>query len=138
MASTASAAHRGVRRDLARRAEHAGLPASRRTTTSRAPVPYVSEPWYCCAEPMECDGAMVRRCGYEVRVRSAKSAEWLEGVSGNGDDKRVLLVATTLGYQIRSFGEAAAELGVRLVFASDRCDRLEDPVVGCRDPCPVS
>ena len=41
--------------------------------------------------------------------------------------KRVLLVATTTGYQIRSFGEAAGTLGVRLVFASDRCDRLKDP-----------
>jgi biotin carboxylase len=41
--------------------------------------------------------------------------------------KRVLLVATTTGYQIRSFGEAAAKVGVRLVFVSDRCDQLEDP-----------
>ena len=41
--------------------------------------------------------------------------------------RRVLLVATTTGYQIRSFGEAAGKLGVHLVFASDRCDRLEDP-----------
>jgi biotin carboxylase len=41
--------------------------------------------------------------------------------------KRVLLLATTTGYQIRSFGEAAQALGVRLLFASDRCDRLEDP-----------
>jgi len=40
---------------------------------------------------------------------------------------RVLLLATTTGYQIRSFGEAAEALGVRLVFASDRCDQLEDP-----------
>ncbi|HEY8179727.1 MAG TPA: carboxylate--amine ligase, partial [Candidatus Limnocylindria bacterium] len=40
---------------------------------------------------------------------------------------RVLLVATTTGYQIRSFGEAAAKLGVELVVASDRCDHLEDP-----------
>ena len=40
---------------------------------------------------------------------------------------RVLLLATTTGYQIRSFGEAADRLGVRLVFASDRCDRLDDP-----------
>ena len=43
------------------------------------------------------------------------------------ENRRVLLVATTTGYQIRSFGEAAGRLGVRLVFASDRCDRLEDP-----------
>ena len=41
--------------------------------------------------------------------------------------KKVLLFATTTGYQIRSFGEAAAMLGVKLVFASDRCDRLDDP-----------
>jgi biotin carboxylase len=41
--------------------------------------------------------------------------------------KRVLIIATTTGYQIRSFGEAAGALGVRLVFASDRCDQLEDP-----------
>ena len=41
--------------------------------------------------------------------------------------KQVLLIATTTGYQIRSFGEAAAALGVTLVFASDRCDHLDDP-----------
>src|SRR4029453_17600926 len=40
--------------------------------------------------------------------------------------RRVLLLATTTGYQIRSFGEAAEKLGVRLVFASDRCDQLDD------------
>lgn len=40
---------------------------------------------------------------------------------------KVLLLATTTGYQIRSFGEAAERCGVRIVFASDRCDRLEDP-----------
>ena len=41
--------------------------------------------------------------------------------------KHVLLLATTTGYQIRSFGEAAEKLGVRLTFASDRCDHIEDP-----------
>jgi biotin carboxylase len=40
---------------------------------------------------------------------------------------RVLLVATTTGYQTRSFGEAAEKLGVRLTFATDRCDRIDDP-----------
>ncbi len=40
---------------------------------------------------------------------------------------KVLLLATTTGYQIRSFGEAARKLGVELVFASDRCDHLDDP-----------
>jgi len=41
--------------------------------------------------------------------------------------KRVLLLATTTGYQTRMFGEAAERLCVELVFATDRCDVLEDP-----------
>ena len=41
--------------------------------------------------------------------------------------RRVLLLATTTGYQTRMFGEAAEALGVKLVFATDRCDQLEDP-----------
>lgn len=41
--------------------------------------------------------------------------------------KRVLLLATTTGYQIRMFGDAARRLGVELLFATDRCDQLDDP-----------
>jgi biotin carboxylase len=41
--------------------------------------------------------------------------------------KRVLLLATTTGYQTRAFGEAAGQLGVELVFAIDRCKGLDDP-----------
>ena len=41
--------------------------------------------------------------------------------------RKVLLLATTTGYQIRAFGEAARKLDVKLVFASDRCDQLDDP-----------
>lgn len=41
--------------------------------------------------------------------------------------KRVLLLATTTGYQTRMFGDAAERLGVELVFATDRCDQLTDP-----------
>ncbi len=40
---------------------------------------------------------------------------------------RVLLLATTTGYQTRAFGDAAERLGVELVFGTDRCDVLEDP-----------
>ncbi|HEX7798609.1 MAG TPA: ATP-grasp domain-containing protein [Vicinamibacterales bacterium] len=40
---------------------------------------------------------------------------------------RVLLLATTTGYQTRAFAEAAERLGVDLVFATDRCDMIEDP-----------
>ena len=40
---------------------------------------------------------------------------------------RVLLLSTTTGYQLRSFGDAAADLGIELVFATDRCQTLEDP-----------
>jgi biotin carboxylase len=40
---------------------------------------------------------------------------------------RILLLATTTGYQTRSFGDAAERLGVELVFATDRCHVLDDP-----------
>ncbi|HYM23613.1 MAG TPA: ATP-grasp domain-containing protein [Vicinamibacterales bacterium] len=40
---------------------------------------------------------------------------------------RVLLLATTTGYQTRAFGDAAERLGVELVFATDRCNVLDDP-----------
>lgn len=40
---------------------------------------------------------------------------------------RVLLLSTTTGYQLRSFGDAAGRLGVELVLATDRCDHLDDP-----------
>jgi biotin carboxylase len=41
--------------------------------------------------------------------------------------RRVLLLATTTGYQTRMFEEAAAALGIELVYATDRCDQLADP-----------
>ena len=41
--------------------------------------------------------------------------------------KRVLLFATKLGYQTRSFQAAADKLGVDLAYVTDRCSRLDDP-----------
>lgn len=41
--------------------------------------------------------------------------------------KRVLLVASTTGYQVREFAEAARALDVELVLATDRCHILENP-----------
>lgn len=40
---------------------------------------------------------------------------------------RLLLLASKLGYQTRSFAEAAKRLGVRVVIGSDRCHQLDDP-----------
>jgi biotin carboxylase len=40
---------------------------------------------------------------------------------------RLLILASKLGYQTRSFAEAAKAMGVDVVFASDRCHQLEDP-----------
>lgn len=40
---------------------------------------------------------------------------------------RLLLLATTTGYQTRSFVAAAKKLGLDVVFGSDRCDKLDDP-----------
>jgi biotin carboxylase len=39
----------------------------------------------------------------------------------------LLLFSTTTGYQLRSFSEAARELGVEIVYATDRCHALDDP-----------
>jgi ATP-grasp domain-containing protein/L-aminoacid ligase-like protein len=41
--------------------------------------------------------------------------------------KRLLLFTGKLGYQTRSFEEAARKLGVQLVYITDRCHQLEDP-----------
>jgi biotin carboxylase len=43
------------------------------------------------------------------------------------DGRRILLLATTTGYQTRMFADAAARLGVELLYATDRCDQLDDP-----------
>ena len=40
---------------------------------------------------------------------------------------RLLILASKLGYQTRSFAEAAKALSVDVVFGSDRCHQLEDP-----------
>ena len=40
---------------------------------------------------------------------------------------RVLVLSTTTGYQLRSFGDAARKLGIALMFATDRCHSLDDP-----------
>ncbi len=45
----------------------------------------------------------------------------------SGQTRRVLLLATTTGYQTRMFAEAAASLGIEVVYATDRCDQLADP-----------
>jgi biotin carboxylase len=41
--------------------------------------------------------------------------------------KRLLILASKLGYQSRGFAEAAEKLGVDIIFGTDRCHQLEDP-----------
>src|SRR5712692_10187165 len=41
--------------------------------------------------------------------------------------KRLLLFTAKLGYQTRSFEDAARKLGTQLVYVTDRCHQLEDP-----------
>ena len=40
---------------------------------------------------------------------------------------RVLILTTTTGYQTRAFGAAAERIGAELVFATDRCEQIDDP-----------
>jgi formate-dependent phosphoribosylglycinamide formyltransferase (GAR transformylase) len=41
--------------------------------------------------------------------------------------KRLLILAGKLGYQTRSFAEAAERVGAGVLFGTDRCHRLDDP-----------
>src|ERR1700737_3959560 len=41
--------------------------------------------------------------------------------------KRLLILASKLGYQTQGFAEAARNLGVEVIFATDRCHQLDDP-----------
>ena len=47
-------------------------------------------------------------------------------MSASKNSKRLLLLASKLGYQTRSFADAARRLGVEVVFGTDRCRRVED------------
>ena len=46
---------------------------------------------------------------------------------GSNERKAVLLLCSTTGYQTRAFVAAAEKLGLRIMFASDRCHVLDDP-----------
>jgi biotin carboxylase len=41
--------------------------------------------------------------------------------------RRLLLFTAKLGYQTRSFEDAARKLGLQLLYVTDRCHQLEDP-----------
>ncbi len=45
----------------------------------------------------------------------------------NAPRKKLLILASKLGYQTRGFVEAADALGVEVQFATDRCHKLADP-----------
>lgn len=45
----------------------------------------------------------------------------------NCPSKRLVLFTAKLGYQTRSFEDAARKLGVQLVYVTDRCHQLENP-----------
>ncbi len=47
--------------------------------------------------------------------------------SATSPPMRLLILASKLGYQTESFAQAARNLGVEVVFGTDRCHQLEDP-----------
>jgi hypothetical protein len=66
--------------------------------------------------------------GSKFKVQSSRSSKFtVKRRVDSSRVKRILLLATTTGYQTRMFGEAAERLGVKLLFATDRCDQLDDP-----------
>jgi biotin carboxylase len=50
-----------------------------------------------------------------------------ECMSGNSPKKRVLILASKLGYQTQAFADAAKRLGVEVSLGTDRCHKLDDP-----------
>jgi formate-dependent phosphoribosylglycinamide formyltransferase (GAR transformylase) len=48
-------------------------------------------------------------------------------VVDDSQKKRLLILASKLGYQTRGFADAAEKLGVDVVFGTDRCHKLDDP-----------
>jgi len=45
----------------------------------------------------------------------------------NVSRKKLLILASKLGYQTRGFADAAEALGIQVHFATDRCHKLDDP-----------
>ena len=58
---------------------------------------------------------------------SAERAAGSETVAARGTPRRLLLLASKLGYQTRSFALAARKVGAEVVIGSDRCHQLDDP-----------
>lgn len=48
-------------------------------------------------------------------------------VAQQNGPRRLLILASKLGYQTRGFAEAAAKLGAEVIFGTDRCGQLDDP-----------
>ena len=91
-------------------------------------IPHFAEPWYCCAEPtrdqfvaMASEGA-ARSVARYVRLKLNRLAD-----SPQHEPPFLLLLASKLGYQTRSFAEAARRLGAEVILGSDRCHQLDDP-----------
>ena len=59
--------------------------------------------------------------------RTMNMATQLTMIDKTSRAKRLLILASKLGYQTRGFAEAAEKLGVDVVFGTDRCHKLEDP-----------
>ena len=58
--------------------------------------------------------------------RRAVGSVVIEKGLGASVTRRVLVLATTTGYQTRAFGEAALRIGAETVFATDRCHLIDD------------
>jgi ATP-grasp domain/L-amino acid ligase C-terminal domain 2 len=64
----------------------------------------------------------MRKCLEPVGIPLVHGEEEVKNPS-----KRLLLFTAKLGYQTRSFEEAARKLSVQLTYVTDRCHQLEDP-----------
>ena len=117
-AAAGDGARRRARRTRRARTSSPPCASSRRSNLilpSRSAIPYMNEPGTVERSPPQS-----RLLCYEPSTDSRSSRDARSGSA-------CLLLATTTGYQTRMFAEAAARLGVELVYATDRCDQLDDP-----------
>ena len=100
----------------------------RRLTTDRREAFAAISAWRTSAPDRRASAPRIRHPGRRVSRRPWYLLRRAESGAGDaGLMPRILLLATTTGYQTRAFAEAAESLAVDLVFATDRCHQLDDP-----------
>src|SRR5580700_6543991 len=97
-------------------------PMCRRAKSPISPNPGIAAPNQLRINTLRLPPMHGRKCS---PIRS--SEDFGRNSMTSNEPPSLLLLASKLGYQTRSFAEAARRLGVGVIIGSDRCHQLEDP-----------